>query len=228
MIVVITGASKGIGREICKHLIKQKHSVINLSRTKCTIKKVKNYRCEISDYSEVKKVFKKIKKLDVLINNSGIGEFNNNDIETFDKILKVNLNGAFYCSYEASKILKKKKLGSIINICSINAYQAFPDNPGYVSSKGGLLSLTKSFALDLSKYKIRVNSVSPGYIRTDMTRKSYLSKKENKKRLDRMMIKRWGEPKDLLGIIDYLTSKSSSYSTGQDYVVDGGWISKGL
>ena len=228
MKVVITGGSKGIGREISKYLISKKNSVINLSRTKSNLKSVKDFSCDVSEYNEVHNCFKKIKNLDVLINNAGIAKSNNNEIKNFDSILKINLNGPYYCSYEAFKIFKKKKKGIIINIGSINAYQAFPNNPGYVSSKGGLISLTRSLALDYSKFGIRVNSVSPGYIKTNMTKKSFLKSKENKKRINRMMIKRWGEPKDLIGIIEFLLSDSSKYCTGQDYIVDGGWVSKGL
>ena len=228
MKVVITGGSKGIGREISKYLVFKKKTVINISKTKSKIKSVKNLSCNISNYNEVKNCFKKIKNLDVLINNAGIAKAHKNEVKDFDAILKVNLNGSFYCSYEALKIFKKKKKGIIINIGSINAYQGFPKNPGYVSSKGGLISLTRSLALDYSKYGVRVNSISPGYIKTNMTKKSFLKINDKKKRLNRMMIKRWGKPKDLIGIIEYLISNSSSYSTGQDYVVDGGWISKGL
>ena len=94
-------------------------------------------------------------------------------------ILKVNLNGSFYCSYEALKIFKKKRRGIIINIGSINAYQAFPKNPGYVSSKGGLISLTRSLALDYSRYGVRVNSISPGYIKTNMTKKKIICRISN-------------------------------------------------
>ena len=126
------------------------------------------------------------------------------------------------------KKIKKKKNTSIINICSINAHQAFPNNPGYVASKGGILSLTRSLALDFSKYKIRVNSISPGYIKTNMTKKSFTSKKKFLERKNRTMTNRWGNPDDLFGIVEYLISKKSSYTTGQDFIIDGGWTSKGL
>ena len=147
MIVVITGGSKGIGKSISKNLLKKKIKVINISRSKSSLKNVTSYKCDISSYEEVKKVFQKIKKIDVLINNSGISEFDNNNINTFNKIIDINLKGPFYCSIEALKKLKKKNNTSIINICSINAHQAFPNNPGYVASKGGILSLTRSLAL---------------------------------------------------------------------------------
>lgn len=228
MIVVITGGSKGIGENITKNLLKNNIKVINISRSKCSLPNVTNYKCDISDFKEVKKVFKKINNFDVLINNSGISEFDDNNINTFNKIIDINLKGLFYCSIEALKKLKKKNNSSIINICSINAHQAFPNNPGYVASKGGVLSLTRSLALDFSKYKIRVNSISPGYIKTNMTKKSFKSKKKFNERKNRTMLNRWGNPDDLFGIIEYLISNKSSYTTGQDFIIDGGWTSKGL
>ncbi len=227
--IVITGASRGIGEKISNHLSTiDNYKVINISRRKNTNPKVTNLTCDISNYNNVKQIFKKIKKIDVLINNAGLTRFSNNPILTFDKIIKTNLNSYYYCSYEAINLLKKSKNPSIINISSINAYQAFPNNPGYVSSKGGVLSLTKALALDYGKYNVKVNSVSPGYIDEGMSKSSFRDKKKRKERLNRMIIKRWGRPSDLYGAIDFLISDKSNYITGQDLVIDGGWLSKGL
>ena len=124
--------------------------------------------------------------------------------------------------------MKKKKSGVIINITSINAEFAFPDNPSYQVTKAGLKQLTKSLALDLAKFGIRVNSVGPGYFRTSMTKKSWDNLKKRKKIRESTMLKRWGVPKDLEGIIVFLSSDSSEYITGQDIYVDGGWSAKGI
>ena len=124
--------------------------------------------------------------------------------------------------------MKKKKSGVIINITSINAEFAFPDNPSYQVTKAGLKQLTKSLALDLAKFGIRVNSVGPGYFRTSMTKKSWNNLKKRKKIRESTILKRWGVPKDLEGIIVFLSSDSSEYITGQDIYVDGGWSAKGI
>ena len=124
--------------------------------------------------------------------------------------------------------MKKKKSGVIINITSINAEFAFPDNPSYQVTKAGLKQLTKSLALDLAKFGIRVNSVGPGYFRTSMTKKSWDNLKKRKKIRESTILKRWGVPKDLEGIIVFLSSDSSEYITGQDIYVDGGWSAKGI
>mgnify|MGYP006094877893 CR=1 FL=1 len=227
--IVITGASRGIGKQIADHLSSlDGYKIINISRRKNKNPRISNYSCDVSNYAEVKRTFKKIKNIDVLINNSGITRFSKNPIDNFNKIIMTNLNGFFYCSNEAIKLLKKKKNSSIINISSINAYQAFPKNPGYVSSKGAIVSLTKALALDYGEMSVRVNSISPGYIREGMSEKSFKDIKKRKKRMNRMIVKRWGKASDIFGAIEYLISDKSSYVTGQDLVIDGGWISKGL
>ena len=228
-IIVVTGGSRGIGNCILSYFSKKKNfQAINLSRSKCRLKNVKNFNCDVSNYTEVKNVIKKIKKIDYLINNAGISSSDKkNYIKNFDEVLKNNLNSSFYCSHEASKKFSKKG-GVIINIASINGHLGFPSNPGYVSSKGGIISLTRALALDYNKKKIRVNSISPGYIKTNMTINSYLDYKKSKERLSRTINKRWGFPKDLIGIVELLISEKSSYINGQDFVVDGGWLSKGL
>ncbi|WP_435152487.1 SDR family oxidoreductase [Candidatus Pelagibacter bacterium nBUS_44] len=169
-----------------------------------------------------------MKKIDVLINNAGISKYSDDEIKNFDKIVKINLNGVYYCSKLGIEKLKKSQNPRIINISSINAYQAFPSNPGYIASKGGILSLTRSLALDCQKNKINVNSISPGYFKTSMTSKSFNNKFQFQKRTKRTILRRWGDPKDLFGIVEFLISKNSSYITGQDFVVDGGWLAKGL
>ena len=104
----------------------------------------------------------------------------------------------------------------------------FPNNPGYIASKGGVMALTKALAIDLSPKSIRVNNIVPGYIKTDMTHKSFKDKKMYNERLDRMIIKRWGSVKDITGAAIFLASDSSSYVTGTDVIIDGGWTAKGI
>ena len=116
--------------------------------------------------------------------------------------------------------------GSIINITSLNSELGFPNNPAYVSTKGALKQLTKSLAVDLGIYDIRVNNVGPGYIKTNMTKMGW---KNNRKQIeDRTILGRWGEPDDLVGTIIFLLSPAASYITGQDIYVDGGYLAKGL
>ena len=227
--IVLTGSSSGIGFALLKYLVK-KNFVYAIGRTKPKIlsRNFQFIQCDLNNMINFASKFSKIKKVDVLINNSGTALMYKEKFKNFKNILNLNLVVPYMMSEEFKNRLSKSKNPSIINICSINSHQAFPDNPGYVSSKGGLLSLTRSLALDYSAKRIRVNSISPGYIKTAMTIKSYNKKTENKKRLSRMLIKRWGKPDDIVGIVEYLISEKSSYVTGQDFVVDGGWLAKGL
>ena len=228
--LLVTGASRGIGREICENLSKFKHfTVYGIGRSKIKINNFNYFVLDISKKNSLNLLSKKIPKLDVLINNAGIAKTKHKSkIKNFSEIIDFNLKVPYIVSEFFLNKIRKSKIKSIINICSINAYQAFPENPGYVASKGGLRMLTKSMALDYRKYQIRVNSISPGYILTDMTVNSYKNKKKYKERLNRTILKRWGKPTDLVGIIKFLISEDSSYITGEDIVVDGGWLARGL
>jgi gluconate 5-dehydrogenase len=118
--------------------------------------------------------------------------------------------------------------GSIINITSLNAELAFPDNPAYMAFKGALRQLTRSLALDLGGRGVRANCIAPGYIRTDMTRASWSDSTREKARASRTVIGRWGMPADLAGAVIFLASDASAFVTGHDLLVDGGWSIKGL
>ena len=150
-------------------------------------------------------------------------------MEDWNKTILINLTVPFQLSQlVANHMIDKKISGSIINITSLGAEFGFPENPAYCASKGGLKQLTKSFAYDWAKYNIRVNNIGPGYMRTDMTKKSWSDSKLREERTRHIMLERWGDPKDLSGICVFLASDSSEYITGQDIYVDGGWTAKGL
>mgnify|MGYP003988317807 FL=1 len=147
-------------------------------------------------------------------------------LERFSKTLSVNLLATYQCCEIASKFMNKNS--SIINVTSIGSMLGFPGNPGYVASKGGVMALTKSLAIDLSPMSIRVNNIVPGYIKTGMTLKSFKDKELYNERLNRMIIKRWGSVEDITGAAIFLASNSSSYVTGTDVIIDGGWTAKGM
>jgi NAD(P)-dependent dehydrogenase (short-subunit alcohol dehydrogenase family) len=224
MNILITGSSKGIGLYLYKQL-KKKNKIFGVSRT---LKKTTDFVCDISNKFEVEKTLSKISNIDVLINNASVTEISKNTLENFERTLQINLNGAFYCSHFALPKLKKSKIKKIINISSINAHAGFPDNPGYVASKGALNSLTKSLAVDYGRYGIKVNSLSLGYISEGMSKKSFHNLLKRKKRSKNTILNYWGSPRDVLGAVNFLISKDSDYITGSDIVIDGGWLAKGL
>ena len=227
--IVLTGASSGIGSSLGNYLTKKGHKVIGLSRRTNIKHKFQTLKCDITKFEQLEKILKKIKKVDCLINNAGIARSGIKDhVKNFDKIIKTNLNGAYYLSYLLKKKLSKSKKSSIINIGSISGHEGSCQNPGYGASKTAILGLTRALANDYGAEKIRVNTVTLGYFKTSMTIKSYSSKKRKKKIDSKMIINRWGEPKDLFGLIEYLISDKANYVTGQEFIVDGGWLAKGL
>ena len=223
--ILITGGSKGIGLFLKKKL-KDKHNVFSLSRR--NLKDKQHLKCDVSKPEQVRRCIKKLNKIDILINNASITKPNHFDVKSFDETIKTNLSSVYYCSHFALDKLKKSKNPKIINISSINAYLAFPNNPSYVASKGGVNALTRALALDYSKFKIRVNSVSLGYFKLGMSYKSYKNQKKNIERKNKTILNQWGDPIDIYYLIEYLISNRSNYITGTDIKIDGGWTAKGL
>ena len=239
-VILITGGGRGIGEKFACEFAKRGAIVYAFdkifSKNYLTENnQIKKISCNLLDTKKFTNscniIFNKHKKIDVLINNVGITFPSKEKFysqKKWNETINVNLTTAFSCSQVVIKNMIKKNKGSIINITSINAELGFPSNPAYVASKGGLKQLGKALARDWGKFGIRVNNLGPGYIITDMTKKSYSVKKTRKLRENQTMLKRWGTVDDLVGPCLFLASDASSYVTGQDIYVDGGWISNGL
>ena len=245
-IAIVTGASRGNGKAISEGLLKAGATVIlvdilekELELTEENFKEQNlnaiKFKCDITSKTEIQELYQlvktKFKKLDILINNAGV-TFPHSSLDYpenfWEDTYKVNLKAPFELCKIFGKMMKESNSGVIINITTLGAELAFPDNPSYGAFKAGLKHLTKTLALDLGKFGIRVNNVSPGYMRTDMTKKSWDDPILRQKRTDRTILGRWGESSDLVGSIIFLCSDSSSYITGSDLLVDGGWTIKGL
>lgn len=231
--VLVAGSSRGIGATLSNALKDNEAFVIGLSRKRDLSNNLnQHFKCDLTKRSDILKIFNLLNtnqiKIDVLIFAAGITGSNKakNDIENFSKIIDNNLIANFNLIYTLKPILSKNS--SVINISSINAIQGFPNNPGYVASKGGIEALTRGLAIDLSKQKIRVNCIRPGYIATDMTKESYSDKIKYNKRKNKTILKRWGNTKDLVGPALLLASDASAYMTGSIITVDGGWTALGL
>jgi NAD(P)-dependent dehydrogenase (short-subunit alcohol dehydrogenase family) len=235
-VCLISGASRGIGRSLADSFHDAGAVVFGLGRSEKAIDPcLWTYRqCDVNNKGQLTKVMEDIAetegRFDVLINAAGItNSYSESDsTSSFFQMIQTNLIAVHETCLLASEYMKTSGGGSIINITSIASEIGFAGNPGYVSSKGGLKMLTKALANDLSPYNIRVNSIAPGYIRTDMTKGSYEDQTLNQNRVNRMIIKRWGETSDLSGAALLLASEASSYITGIDLFVDGGWTAKGL
>jgi len=231
-LAIVTGAARGNGAAIISGFEKAGAKVLAVDTQKTEYKMA--VIGDISDHSIIQKVNtivtnRNFKNL-VLINNAGISKPSPSPYphEDWDITLKVNLTAPFMLIESLIPLFKKTKKGSIINITSLNAELAFPNNPAYNASKGGLKMLTKFYAKSLGEYGVRVNNVGPGYMVTDMTQKSYSNEKLKKSREKHTFLGRWGQPEDLVGVCIFLASDASSYITGQDIYVDGGWTANGL
>lgn len=236
--VLITGATKGIGREIAKKFADSGYNIIiNYRDEKEAIKfeeelleknvEVLKIKADISNYEECENMFLEIKEkwkgLDILVNNAGITKDNiilRMTKEDFDSVIDVNLKGSFYCMKFASKLMLKNKFGRIISIASVVGIHGNIGQINYAASKAGVIAMTKSLAKELARKNITVNAVSPGFIESNMTEDLKLEYKEEL--LNRIAVNRFGHAADIANIVLFLAREESSYITGQNMVVDGG------
>ena len=236
-VALVSGASRGIGLTIAQSFSKAGATVFGVGRSPAVeqVEQILYQQCDISDqkhFSQIcQDIFSKNGSLDIYVHAAGITNPNiSKEIEfnSFNETLAINLIAAYSCCSVVLRYMCQQGSGSIINITSIASVLGFPNNPGYVASKGGLRMLTKALAIDMAEKNIRINNLAPGYIHTSMTEKSFRDPIKHMERQDRMIIKRWGKPQDLVGAAIFLASDASAYITGQDIFVDGGWTAKGL
>jgi NAD(P)-dependent dehydrogenase (short-subunit alcohol dehydrogenase family) len=233
--VIVTGAGRGNGRAIAEGLSNLGVKVFGFDiRFEGGEAPFSQTICDITDESSVEDAFEEVVKrasrLDGLVNNAGITmpAADCYSAASFQKTMSVNTLAPLRLGWRAAEYMKTRSCGSIVNITSLGSHLGFPDNPSYQASKAALRQLTKSMAMDYGQFGIRVNSICPGYILTDMTKGSYEDPVKRKARTDRMMLPRWGTPADLVGPCAFLLSDASAYITGVDIAVDGGWLAKGF
>jgi 3-oxoacyl-[acyl-carrier protein] reductase len=238
-IALVTGGSRGIGREISSLLAQSGAQVIiNYNRSGEEAEKIREeiirqgrkaeiFQADIAKPDEVRKLFDfiktSLKKIDILINNAGIIKDNlllGMELPDWDKVLDLNLRGAFLCTKLAAEMMMLQHSGKIINISSISAIKGGRGQTNYAASKGGLISFTRSCAVELSGKGIQVNAVLPGMIVTDMS--SRVRKRAGEEILKSIPSGRFGEPRDVAHLVLFLASEMSNYITGQAISVDGG------
>lgn len=232
---IVTGASRGIGWTLADALARAGMSVLGVARSStpdAVLPVGAAYeRCDALDETAFARcrdaLVSRTGRVDVLVNAAGISR-PGDDTSSFDETVAVNLKAAYLCMRAVSPIMAAAGRGSIINVTSLAAHRGFPDNPGYAAAKGGLRHLTRAMATDLGSHHVRVNNLVPGYIVTQMTEDSHADPNEHDRRARQTLLGRWGQPADLVGATIFLASDASAYVTGQDIVVDGGWLARGI
>ena len=232
---IITGGSRGIGRAVCRTLAKLGARVVIVyasnyeqALSTCAVCPGSEiFQGDVSDMSACDALFsfceKKLSPPDILVNNAGIardGLLLRMSGDDFDRVIGVNLKGAFNCTKLAAKSMLRKKSGRIVNISSVAGQAGNAGQANYAASKAGLIGLTKSTALELASRGVTVNAVAPGYIVTDMTES--LPDETKKAMLNNIPVARFGAPEDVAATVAFLCSHAAGYITGQVIAVNGG------
>lgn len=236
---LVTGGSRGIGRAIAELLARRGFQVMftYVSRREEAEQvcdaiaavggKAETYPLDVGDAAAVERFFANDVKdkvnLAVLVNNAGItndGLLLRMKDDAFDRVLAVNLRGAFVCSREAAKLMTKRRHGRIINITSVVGQMGNAGQANYSAAKAGIIGLTKACARELASRQITVNAVAPGFIETEMT--AALGDKLRDEYIQSIPLKRLGTVEDVAETVAFLASESASYITGQVIAVNGG------
>ena len=239
---LVTGSAGGLGQSFAAGLAENGARVILNGRNREKLKTQfdsfieKGYLADmvlfdVTDSKEidkaVKAVIEKYGQIDILVNNAGINlrapleEFSDED---WERVIGINLTGAFKVSRAVSKYMIGRKKGKIINIGSMQSELGRPTIAPYAASKGGIKMLTRGMAADWAIQNIQVNGIGPGYFKTEMTKALYEDPEFDQWLCNRTPSNRWGKPEELLGALLYLSSDASNYVNGQMFYVDGGLL----
>lgn len=240
-VAVITGGTRGIGKQIALELAQNGYDIATNYRTenddlkdlvnqveKIGVK-INTYKCDISNFENteefIKNVITDFGKIDVLVNNAGItkdGLLMRMKKEDFEDVIDVNLVGTFNITRNAIPYMIKAKQGRIINISSVVGVSGNGGQTNYSASKAGIIGFTKSLAKEVASRNITVNAVAPGFIQTKMT--DVLKDEVKDEIMKQIPLKRFGTTEDVTNVVKFLTSDESSYITGQVINIDGGML----
>tara|TARA_Y100001958_G_scaffold159740_2_gene162927 strand:- start:3486 stop:4226 length:741 start_codon:yes stop_codon:yes gene_type:complete len=235
--VLITGGTRGLGASMVKlfsdcgaKIIATTTNEQNLDSLNSKYKNVEYAYLDLSSENSIDNFFnflKSKKQIDVLINNAGINKIDkitNINSDDWSKILNVNLSGPFKLIKKISQLMKQNNYGRIVNISSIFGVVSKEKRSSYSSSKWGLIGLTKAVALDLSRYNILVNSVSPGFVYTELTKK-ILGDNGIEDICKEIPLMRLASPEEIAKTVIFISSHLNTYITGQNIIIDGGFTS---
>ncbi len=237
-VAIVTGGGQGIGKKICLRLAENeaKVAVFDVAEelSQEVVKKIKAkggdalaVKVDVAKYEEVneatRQVIDKFKGIDILINNAGITKDSlllRMKEEDWNRVLQVNLNGAFNCLKAVLRYMMRQKYGRVVNISSIIGIRGNIGQANYSASKAGIIGLTKSAAREVGRYGITVNAVAPGFIDTAMTRR--LNKEAVDAIISQVPLQRMGKPGEVASLVTYLVSEKAAYITGEVIKIDGG------
>jgi 3-oxoacyl-[acyl-carrier protein] reductase len=240
-VALVTGASRGIGREIALELAREGCNIaVNYSGSEAKANEVVDeikglgreaiaVQCNVSDSDAVQVMVKEtigqFGSVDILVNNAGITRDNllmRMKEAEWDDVININLKGVFLCTKAVTRQMMKQRSGRIINISSIVGVSGNPGQANYVAAKSGVIGLTKTTARELAPRGITVNAIAPGFISTDMT--DQLPEDVRNEMLKQIPLSRFGDPQDIAKVVTFVASESASYMTGQTLHIDGGMV----
>lgn len=243
-VALITGGNSGIGLGMAEAIAEAGGDVCiwgtNEEKNKKAEEILKGYggkalalKCNVADEAEVEKVFADtvaaLGQVDACFANAGVSgrgnhSFTDMTTEEWNRVMAVNLDGAFFTLRTASKyMMERGKGGSLVGTASLAAIEGSARAQHYAATKGGLISMIKSIAVAMGRYHVRANVILPGWIESAMTHDALQTEAMNDKVLKRVPIRRWGEKEDFGGLAVYLTSDASRYHTGDTLIIDGGY-----
>lgn len=239
--VLVTGASRGIGRAIAYELAEKGANVAvnyagNAEKAQEVVEsligmgvKAFSIQADVSNEESVqammKQVINEFGSIDILVNNAGITRDNlimRMKEEEFDDVINTNLKGVFLCTKAVTRQMMRQRHGRIVNVASIVGVSGNPGQANYVAAKAGVIGMTKSTALELASRNILVNAVAPGFIATDMT--DELTEEQQQSILDIVPLSKLGQPEDVAKAVRFLVSEDANYITGQTIHIDGGMV----
>ena len=237
-IVLVTGATGGLGTAMCKEMYNKGYEVVANYRNRLKAEIWKNqlqqdgynihvYESDVSDFDQVGNMVNKIESeigpIDTLINNAGItkdGKFTKMSRDDWEKVINSNLNSVFNCSRHVINGMIERQFGRIINISSVNGQRGQIGQANYSAAKAGMHGFTKTLAMEVAKYGITVNTVSPGYIATEMV--MAVPEKIREQIVTQIPVGRLGNTSEVAELVAYLASEKSKFITGANYSINGG------
>ncbi|MDF9746376.1 SDR family NAD(P)-dependent oxidoreductase [Natrinema salsiterrestre] len=245
-VAVVTGGGRGIGRAIAVELANAGAAVVPSARSTDEIEAVAAdiedaggdalaVPADVTDPDAVRNVIDRAADefggVDIVVNNAGfnpddaLGRPEDVETESLDRVLDVNLNGAYEVTHAAADHLLESDGGSVINVASVGGLVGLPRQHPYVASKHGLVGLTKSMSLDWAP-EVRVNAVAPGYVSTELTEELEGNEQLRQSIVDRTPLDRFADPEEIAGPVVFLASDAASYVTGSVLAADGGWTAR--